>query len=88
MCSSQYFATAPAGEVIKRTVKFWLLQDLDFADVDVMKGINALTDLLNVLADAVWNPAAFSTSTQLYNCCTRQLATADFASSSPGKYSE
>jgi len=31
-----------------------------------MKGINALTDLLNVLANAVWNPAAFSTSTQLY----------------------
>ena len=46
---------------ITRTVKFRLLQDLDFADVDVMKRIDALTDLLNILANTVGNSAAVRT---------------------------
>ena len=43
--------------VIQLTVKSWLFQDLHFADAHVVKGVDALAGLLNIFADAVWDPA-------------------------------
>ena len=39
------------------TVKSRLLQNLHFANADVMQRVDALTRFLDVLADAVWNSA-------------------------------
>lgn len=38
------------------TIKLGFLEDLDFSDKDIMKRIDSLASLLNVLANAVWDP--------------------------------
>ena len=48
--------------IIKHTVKFRLLEDLDFANVDVVQRVDALTVLLNVLANTVWNSTILTTT--------------------------
>ena len=38
------------------TIKLGLLQNFDFANVDVVQRIDALAKFLDVLTNAVWNP--------------------------------
>ena len=49
------------------TVKLWLLQNLYFADVHITQWVDALTGLLNVLANAVWDTVAREQASVTYN---------------------
>ncbi len=49
-------ANGPSAEADKLTVELRLLQDLDFADVDIVQREDALACLFDVLSYAVWDP--------------------------------
>lgn len=41
---------------VSLTLKLGLLKHLDLANIDVVQGVDGLAGLLNVLANAVWDP--------------------------------